>query len=317
MIGWLSFDRADGATGRVAAGKSISTGAEAGAGPGPGASARAGASVGVGAGVGPQRFPAMWILAGFAVAALALLALEFTDVDMHLQRLLYDPLGATFVWRNDAQIEFWLHHRLKQLLYLLPLLALSGWWRAWRLSGRRGQRRRHGQADVQATAARRSVRRWRYLFIALLAAPLIVTVTKDLTNRPCPWDVVEFGGQQRHHGLFVPAPPDSRRLACFPAGHASAGFALFAFALAGGWPGLLTPMRAGSARGWWLAGLALGLSMGAVRMAQGAHFMSHVLWCAWLVGLVQWALARWLLEPGDAAPCSARTAIHCVKPPAA
>lgn len=231
------------------------------------------------------RMPAARVAAGFAVLALALLALEFTDVDMQLQRMLYDPAGTAFIWRGDMRVEFWLHQQLKRLLYLLPVLALLGWWRASRLS-----------------AGRVGVRRWRYLFVALLAAPLVVTLAKDLTNRPCPWDVAEFGGQQqRQHGLFVPAPPGSRRLACFPAGHASAGFALLAFALAGGWPGLLRPARPGRAPGWWLAGLALGSLMGAVRMAQGAHFLSHVLWCGWLVALVQWALARWLLGPGGEA----------------
>ena len=80
---------------------------------------------------------------------------------------------------------------------------------------------------------------------------------------------------------------------CFPAGHASAGFAFvsgyFAF----------RDTRASLARGWLAASFAAGLLLGLAQQARGAHFMSHTLWSAWVCWCTAWSvdlLAR-RLEP--------------------
>ena len=235
-----------------------------------------------------QRRRTAYVWAGFVVAAFALLALsELTNVDMLLQHALFDRATRSFVWRGNATIEYWLHLRARQALFLLPAAALFGWLGC-------AMRARRVSAAAQRRLLTGEARRWRYLFVAMLLAPAAVSLAKQLTNRPCPWDLAEFGGPSaRQHGLFRPAPPDERALACFPAGHASGGFALFAVALAGGLPGLRTlRIRTGT---WFLVAAGLGLALGAIRVAQGAHFLSHVLWSAWLVLLLQWLLARWLL----------------------
>ena len=218
---------------------------------------------------------AAWLLA----AALLLLAVfEATDADMALQKWLFELGGGRFPWRSVEWVDTWLYARLKSALYLLPIVSALQWLR-WR-------KRKPELA-----------RRWLYVAVAMSAAPLLVAGLKQLTNRPCPWDVVEFGGSVAHRSLLELAAPAGRSFACFPGGHSSGGYALMAFAFAGGLPGARSRLLGPTA--FAIAALALGTLMGATRMLQGAHFLSHILWSAWFVWLVQWAIARAML-PGRA-----------------
>lgn len=233
------------------------------------------------------RAPAPRVAAGFAAAGIVLLVVfEWLPIDLSVQRALFDPLRGDFRWHRDPQIEFWLHVQARRILYAFPAFAALGWF-----VHRRAARCATHPARRAHSLARAAT--WRFVLVALLAAPSAVSLAKQWTDRPCPWDLAEFGGGARGYGLFEPAPPGARALACFPAGHASGGFALFAFALAAA---STKPRRHRTrAFAWFVVSVSAGLLLGGVRVIQGAHFVSHVLWSAWLVWLVQWTLARWLL----------------------
>ena len=103
------------------------------------------------------------------------------------------------------------------------------------------------------------------LALSVLLSTSVVALLKDWTHVACPWDLVRYGGGQPE-GLAVGR--------CFPAGHASAGYAwmaLYFFFLA------VRPA-------WRWHGLALGLVLGLVfgidQQLRGAHFLSHDLWAA-------------------------------------
>ncbi|MFD2454195.1 hypothetical protein [Ideonella paludis] len=49
----------------------------------------------------------------------------------------------------------------------------------------------------------------------------------------------------------------------------------------------------GRARGLLLLAIGVGLAFSAVRVVQGAHFVSHNLWSA----AIDWAVAAWILAP--------------------
>ncbi len=125
----------------------------------------------------------------------------------------------------------------------------------------------------------RSRQDWRRPAVLLLLAVAIGpgllanTLFKDHWQHPRPRDVIEFGGPLH----YVPSPLiGTEGGASFPCGHCSVGFMYGA--------------------GWWVwrrrrpawaavslaGGLALGLLLGAGRMAAGAHFLSDIFWSALL-----------------------------------
>jgi lipid A 4'-phosphatase len=138
-----------------------------------------------------------------------------------------------------------------------------------------------------------ALRRWqslRYgaLFTALLlalGAGAAVNAVKDLWGRARPIQIQQFGGTQQFTPALVPAHQCERNCA-FTSGHAAIGFALMA-------PAFFDRRRR---RAWFAAGIAGGVLLGVMRMAQGGHFLSDVVFSGWIVfgvGLaLDWALRR-------------------------
>lgn len=136
-------------------------------------------------------------------------------------------------------------------------------------------------------------RAWRrplaYLIATALASTLVVSALKQRTGLECPWDLVRYGGDRIALGPFALRPSTMGKAACFPAGHASAGYGWLAayFALAAVRPRW---------RWWGLGfGLSLGATFGIAQQLRGAHFLSHDLWTLTLCWLVAAGSARlWL-----------------------
>ena len=137
---------------------------------------------------------------------------------------------------------------------------------------------------------------WRFdrkalLFIALSTALgpglLANTVLKDHWGRARPMQIEAFGGPH----AFTPAPlpgAECSRNCSFVSGHAALGFSLVAFAF------LLQPgppRRRGIG-----AALALGGLVGLARIAQGAHFLSDVVFAGLLVFGTTALLYWWIVE---------------------
>ncbi len=110
----------------------------------------------------------------------------------------------------------------------------------------------------------------RILFIILCAIliPLTVGTGKKISNVYCPYQLTEYGGTKPHLWPFQErVSGDSGK--CFPAGHASAGFALLLFIpLARTRKGMITATVGAMAAGW---------IMGGYQMLNGRHFLSHTL----------------------------------------
>ncbi|WP_162125741.1 phosphatase PAP2 family protein [Pseudoxanthomonas wuyuanensis] len=138
---------------------------------------------------------------------------------------------------------------------------------------------------------RPDLRHWRRPAVALLLSVLLSTLTvsmlKSITHMDCPWDLLGYGGQRPFIDLFAARPAELPAAACFPAGHASAGYAwvaLYFFA------GAVRPQWRGA--GLW-TGLAAGLVFGLAQQLRGAHFLSHdlaSLMVCWLVALAVYRL---------------------------
>ena len=114
-----------------------------------------------------------------------------------------------------------------------------------------------------------------FLLASLALGPgLIVNLAlKDHWGRPRPSTITEFGGAYEYRLPLSPGGPCGKNCS-FPSGHASLAFWLAA-------PASLAPRR------WRKAAVALaitaGLAVGAIRIAQGGHFFSDVLYAGVLV----------------------------------
>lgn len=114
------------------------------------------------------------------------------------------------------------------------------------------------------------------LLLATLAGTLLVAWFKSWSNVDCPWDLVRYGGARPYVDLFSVRPVGLARGACFPAGHASAGYAWFSLYF------FLLAVRPQWRWCGFATGLAFGLLFGMSQQLRGAHFLSHDLWTATL-----------------------------------
>jgi membrane-associated PAP2 superfamily phosphatase len=207
-----------------------------------------------------------WRLA-FATAGVLLLmvAWEASGLDLALAR--WSGGAAGFALRDHWLFSGLLHQGGRLLAWaLMLLLSLGLWWPRGPL------RRLSWSARLQ-------------LVLSCWLAVLVVSGLKGASATSCPWDLRDFGGVARylpHWAGFWRG--DGGGGHCFPAGHASAGFAFI-----GGYFAFRAVAPA-VARRWLAASLSAGLLLGLSQQLRGAHFMSHTLWTGMLCWLSAWAL---------------------------
>jgi len=126
------------------------------------------------------------------------------------------------------------------------------------------------------------------LCLLLGVGALVHAGLKDQWGRPRPVDVQAFAGRQPYVPALQPSSLCARNCS-FVSGHAAGGFALMALGLFG------APR---TRRRWWWAGLWVGGVMGLVRVAQGRHFASDIVFslaAIWLTCLLLRETWLWVL----------------------
>ena len=122
------------------------------------------------------------------------------------------------------------------------------------------------------------------VFLSGVSVPLIIGSLKDITNTPCPCNIVHFNGLYPENKVFDHYPEEfiqKSKAKCWPAGHASGGFALMALFFL-----FKTPKNQKKAL---IGALIIGWSIGTYKMLLGDHFLSHTLitmLIAWLIILI-------------------------------
>lgn len=227
-----------------------------------------------------------WLALGLPLGlTLLLLTFEPTRLDFALSDLFYQP-GVGFAGRHSAFLENFLHDRAKQAVILLGVLAIAGLLASWLYRPWAAGRRPFG-----------------YLVLAMALSTAIVNPVKTLTGVHCPWDLTRYGGVETYTPLLAErAPVADKAGRCWPGGHASSGFTLFAlyFVLRDRKP------RLARAALWFALGLGSLFSLG--RVMQGAHFLSHNVWTAlfdWLICLGCYRLILYRQTRPTAAPALA------------
>jgi membrane-associated PAP2 superfamily phosphatase len=208
---------------------------------------------------------ARWPLSAFVAAAL-LFALSRVDLTI-ASALFFDASSHHWLGAGSWWIEDVVHTGGRWLVRAVVVLAVAQWAATFIDPSLRHLRRPAG-----------------YLAVAVVSTLVTVGVLKSLTNVDCPWDLQAFGGRFPYVQLFDARPAELRAGQCFPAAHASSGYALMAlYFLAYERSRRLALIGLG-------AGLLLGLAFGIAQQARGAHFVSHDLWSAFLAWIISLTL---------------------------
>lgn len=210
-------------------------------------------------------------LARTLVALVGVLAFfHGTDLDVRVQDQLFDQ--AQRRWWVDAHDPGprWIFYQGPKGVAILVGVAclgtlLGSWW-----TGRWRARRRPAAM----------------MLASLALVPAIVAGAKHVPDMHCPCDLQRYGGTMPYIRVLSARPPITPlrpRGKCYPAGHATAGFAFLMLFF-------LLPERAH----WWGLGygLVMGWVLGSYQMAKGVHFLGDTV--ASMVG--SWAVILGIVE---------------------
>jgi len=210
-----------------------------------------------------------WLL--LATAATAALFLAFPAIDLVVGSLIREPGGRFPLEEVSWALTInrgvpWLLAGLAAALLLLGVAAQLG-----------------------RPVAGIGLRKIAYVVAVFLIGPglLVNAAFKDHLGRARPRDIPAGQESVLFTPPFVPSQACARNCS-FPAGDASAGFAFLALAF------VLPRDRRRAATG---AAIALGSALGALRLLQGAHFFSDVIFAGLLMGLVAVGLHLLTIRP--------------------
>ncbi len=212
--------------------------------------------------------------APLAVFALIAPLLASTTFDLNIAHALFFDensgqwIGAASWWTNEL-----IHRDGTWLMRSVAALALALWSATW--------------VRPQWQPLRRPAL---YFFVSVVLSVGVVGLLKTLTNVDCPRDLSEFGGAFPFIHLFEHRPESLRHARCFPAAHASSGYALLALYF------LLRERSRRAARFGLALGLMMGLVFGIAQQARGAHFISHDVWSAMIVWTVSLSLYTFVFQ---------------------
>ncbi|MDD2888572.1 MAG: phosphatase PAP2 family protein [Aliarcobacter sp.] len=204
-----------------------------------------------------------------AILLIAVIALfQFTQLDIFVQNFFYN--FESKVWlidKNEPILKFFLYDGMKIFLILIAVTILF---------------------SLVFLRKNKLIQEYKKgLIIVLLSAifvPLMIGSLKAISNTPCPCNIVNFDGIYPDIKVFDSYPKDfvqPSKAKCWPAGHASGGFALMALFF-------LFKTQINQKRALILA-LLTGWSMGTYKMLLGDHFLSHTIitmMMAWLIILI-------------------------------
>ena len=199
--------------------------------------------------------------------ALAIVFFALSDFDVMAQDVFYDYSTHKWIlhW-SEQPYKFIFYDGSKKLLiiFAVSLLAALAFFR---------------KTELVKECKRGIV----IVILSAILVPSAVGLIKDNSNMPCPKDEINYGGIYPRTAVWqsYPLEFDKPKTKCWPAGHASGGFALLSIFF-------LFKRRKNRFIALGVA-MSVGWSMGLYKMIIGDHFLSHTLitmLLAWLIILI-------------------------------
>jgi membrane-associated PAP2 superfamily phosphatase len=214
-------------------------------------------------GVSASAPTALWrLLLPTLLAITAAVVIAALKLDLRFADILYAVQGGQWALKKAFVTEHVLHVAGRDAVAAAWIFVLIAFAATWRKPQWRSWRR-----PLAALA------------LSVLLSTVLVASLKAFSSVDCPWDLARYGGDRVYVDVFSALLVGTPHRGCFPAGHASAGYAWLALFFffqtvrpAWRWRGLT-------------AGIALGMVFGLSQQLRGAHFLSHDLWTAALCWL--------------------------------
>lgn len=194
---------------------------------------------------------------------------EFSNLDIFIQDYFYN--NVTHKWllshKNGSILDIIFYNGIKRAIIVFGVFILFLYLYSFKSSSVILKNYRDGLLIV-------------WLSIAII--PLIIGTLKANTNVPCPCDFTYFGGEYPYIRVLDSMPQEIvKKFKCYPAGHASGGFALMSLFF-------LFKDRKNRFIALGIA-MTIGWSMGLYKMLIGHHYLSHTvitMILAWLLILI-------------------------------
>lgn len=199
------------------------------------------------------------------LAMIATVLLEHSSLDIAVSQIFYQGNGNWWIEKGSRVPDWIFYTGIKRLLIVFEVYVILAWGQRWLIQ----KKPNHTFAKdftIFRPLQRFSKAELGYLAGVMLLVPTVVATLKGITQVPCPNDLQLFGGKLEYLSLWQDIVSRSGQK-CFPAAHASSGFALYAWAF-------LPSLRH---RRWQIAieVTVLAWLMGGYKMAIGDHFLSH------------------------------------------
>ncbi len=208
------------------------------------------------------------ILMTFLVLVVSIVFFGLSEIDLVVQDMLYDFDTKQWILSRDLQpYKFLFYDGIKKLLIIVILLLIFSSFLFYKTQ--LVQKYKKGLLIVVLSA---------------ILVPVVVGGLKKYTNMPCPKNEMHYGGIYPKTKVWEKFPTTfhlDKKVKCWPAGHASGGFALLSLFF-------LFKSRNNKVLAVVFA-LVIGWSMGTYKMLIGDHFLSHTVLTmiiAWFVILL-------------------------------
>ena len=206
----------------------------------------------------------------------AALFLAFPGIDIWASNVLFDPMHG-FILKGNTFFD--LAKISVEVLLVVLLLGTLLFWLPRKL-----------QLLPVAMASQRSSATFILLVLLLGPGLMVNLVFKDQWGRARPAQISQFGGERQFTPAWVMSNQCEKNCS-FVCGDASVGFVLLAFSFIS-----RTPRR------WLAIGLAAGGFYGYMRMGQGGHFLSDVIFSGYTVYFTAWVVHQLMLRGGHLPP---------------
>ncbi|MGE0737735.1 phosphatase PAP2 family protein [Sulfurimonas sp.] len=209
------------------------------------------------------------IFATLSVLAAVFFLFELTNIDIFVQNYFYDEAANGWLLSHEkgSLLDMLFYAGIKKTIIIFGVLILSLYLYSFKASSQALKEYRRGLLIV---------------WLSMAVVPFVIGVLKSLSNVPCPCDIKYFGGEFPYVRVLDVMPVDIiKKFKCYPAGHASGGFALMSLFF------LFKEQR-----NRFIAlvfALFVGWSMGIYKMLIGHHYLSHTvitMILAWLLILI-------------------------------